>query len=231
MESLTADGQPPSFLQTAKPSVVPRRHLRLLRRRSGQTALRSVRAAAALLRKRGEELRSTDLLRLASEASEDPLGKVKQMIQALVERLLKEAQSEATHKGWCDAQISLAEQTRDLSSETIEEVNGRLAVNVARQEKLSQSVQTLSTELQALNQTLEEARDVRAQERIESAAAIEDAKSARNAVQEAIRQLSEFYGTAANAKVSFLQQAAKQVRRSSPVADDLPDAGFDDVYT
>jgi hypothetical protein len=180
MESLDADEQPPNFLQTGKPSVVPRRHLRLLRRRNGHTALRSVsqqvRAAAALLHKRGEELRSTDLLRLASEASEDPLGKVKQMIQALVERLLKEAQSEATHKGWCDTQISLAEQTRDSSSETIEEVNGRLAVTVARQEKLSQSVQTLSTELQALNQTLEEARSVRAQERNESAVAIQDAK-------------------------------------------------------
>lgn len=42
----------------------------------------------------------------------DPFGKVKTLIQQLIERLLAEATAEATKKGFCDTEVSKAEEER-----------------------------------------------------------------------------------------------------------------------
>jgi len=172
-------------------------------------------------------LKSALLLRVASQASADPFAKVKQLIQELIERLLTEAQEEANHKGWCDHEVALAEQERDTNAASIEELNSKLAVEEARHEKLVEMIQTVDTEIQDLDSELNQTANLREQEKAQSQITIEEAKAAQVAVEEAIRLLQEFYGTAANAEISLLE--VKTVNAST--ADEIPDAGFDDVYT
>merc|ERR1719316_901794 len=67
---------------------------------------------AAYLRIKGKQLNSRVLSTLAVRVEADPFKKVKKMIKDLITKLLEEANEEAAHKGWCDAELATNEQTR-----------------------------------------------------------------------------------------------------------------------
>lgn len=195
--------------------------------------------AAALLRTRAAALNSTVLMGVISQVSDDPFAKVKTLIQQLIERLLKQAQEEASHKGWCDEQIALAKQKRDYAAEAIKSLNGELAVGVARRAKLAELVDTLETEIGELNATLANRTALRDQEKTDNEAAIQTAEDGKAAIESAITILSQFY--AAAAKQASLLQSAPSSSEGSLVAvhrhvatqgnASIPDAGFDSNYT
>jgi hypothetical protein len=196
--------------------------------------------AATLLRTRATALNSTVLMGVISEVSDDPFGKVKTLIQQLIERLLKQAQEEASHKGWCDEQIALAKQKRDYAAEAVKNLNGELAVGVARRAKLAELVDTLGTEIGELNATLANRTALREQETADNEAAIQTAEDGKAAVESAITILTQFYAAAAN-QASLLQSEPSSSSESSLVAvhrhvatqgnASIPDAGFDSNYT
>ena len=51
--------------------------------------------------------------------SADPFAKVKKMIDAMITKLLEEANEEADHKGWCDKEMATNKQTRDDKTEEV----------------------------------------------------------------------------------------------------------------
>lgn len=186
--------------------------------------------ALALLRSKGAEMKSALLSGLATKAAADPFVKVKQMIQELIERLLKEAASEASHKGWCDKEMGLAEQSRDQRAADIAELNGRMASEEARRDKLTELVSKLDAEIAALQEELDFATEYRGEEKEENAAIIKEAQDSREAVAEAMDILSKFYKTSAKASVSLLMKSREAMARQNPDAD-APDAGFEGAYT
>merc|ERR1719235_2309465 len=62
--------------------------------------------ALDLLGAEGHRLQSSKLSALVARAASDPFAKVKNLIQALVERLLEESTAEATKKGFCDTETA-----------------------------------------------------------------------------------------------------------------------------
>merc|ERR1719387_2963428 len=158
-------------------------------------------------------------MNLATVAAGDPFGKIRTLIEELIERLLHEAAEEANHKGWCDKETALAKQERDHKHKQIEELNSRIAVNEGRIAKLTESVDTLEEELAALAQKVGEQEQLREEENEKR---IDEAKKARDAVAEAIETLDKYYKTAA-------KNAFVQVSQRGP-DDDAPDAGFDGGY-
>jgi hypothetical protein len=216
-----------SFMQLA--AVAGSRHVSLHQRSLAPTGDRRLgrRARAMeLLRSRAKALHSAWLLGLMRETSSaDPLAKVKTMIQELVERLLKEAQEEENHKGFCDKEVALAEQQRDTSATAVAEANTQLAVLEAKRAKLTRKVSTLKTDMSELTEMMTNSTALREQEKTESTAAIAEAQEGVTAITEALRILTEYYGTAANAEVSLIAAS------DSTAAAQLPDAGFEDVYT
>merc|ERR1719428_1260872 len=58
-------------------------------------------AVVSQLRKLGRSLNSFGLMQLAAAAAADPFGKVKSMIEDMVEKLEKEAAEEETEHQWC----------------------------------------------------------------------------------------------------------------------------------
>merc|ERR1719323_2293828 len=93
-----------------------------------------------LLKSQGQQLRSTLLTALASKIASDPFAKVKQLIQELIERLLREASNEANQKGWCDKSIADAKQKREYAAEEIADLNSQL-------ESLEAAIGELSEEM------------------------------------------------------------------------------------
>merc|ERR1719298_249451 len=110
-------------------------------------ALRRQSLVASLLKEKGTKLKSKVLIKLAAKVASaqgtaaDPFAKTKTLVQELIERLLQEAADEANHKGWCDKETSAAEQSRTYQAETIVELNGRLATNESRRDKLTEEIE------------------------------------------------------------------------------------------
>jgi len=182
-------------------------------------------AVINLLRSKGALLRSAALASLATAIADDPFAKVKQLIQELIERLLKEASAENEQKGWCDKSIGQAKQKRRYAAEDIDELNSALAENEAIRDKLIEELDILDKEIKELKKKQAEAEDMRKKEKSENEKTIEEASAGLEAVQEAITLLDRFYKTAAKNKVDLsLTQGP---------ADDAPDTGFDagEAYT
>lgn len=191
--------------------------------------------ALSLLRSRAGSLKSVELLKLASTAGDDPLAKVKVMIQALIERLIKEAASEANHKGWCDKEVGVATQKRDYAAKEIKEINSFLSGSEVRREKLREQEETLTAEMEALQKDHDHYAAIRAFEKVEAEMAISSSQNSSKVVEEAMEMLDKFYKEAAKEDKSDLSllQTRRSVNstRGPTVEEEIPDAGFDDVYT
>jgi len=225
-----------NFLQLAASQSAPSHPLlSVISNQEGTFSLSKRNEVVSLLRASAQDLKSSVLASLATQLTKDPFAKIKGMIQNLIERLLKQAQSEASHKGWCDKEMGLAEQTRDQRAKQLSEVNTRMQSGEARRDKLDHLVSELHNELDALKSQLEDSRDMRAEEKLENAEAIKQAEEGRDAVARAIDTLTKFYKTAA--KASFIATGAAPAAAATPAAtsasvdDDAPDAGFDGAYS
>lgn len=172
----------------------------------------------ALLKGKGQELKSTLLTSLASRIADDPFAKVKKLIQELIERLLTEAANEADQKGWCDKAIADAKQKRTYAAEEIADLNVKMAKLEALSDKLGEELDELAKGIAELKASRAEAEKVRSEEKAENAHTVSEAKAGLSAVTQAIDILDKFYKTAAKAEVEYsLAQGP---------ADDAPDAGF-----
>mmetsp|Transcript_76575 Transcript_76575/g.135685 ORF Transcript_76575/g.135685 Transcript_76575/m.135685 type:complete len:757 (+) Transcript_76575:81-2351(+) len=176
-------------------------------------------AAVALLRSKGVEMKSTLLTALADEVAKDPFAKVKSIIQALIEKLLKDASAENTQKGWCDQELSRSTMKRTNAAKAVATLNAGMAKLEVRRDVLLEEISTLSTAILKLDQDQEDADTLRASEAALANTTIEEAEAGLEAVSEAIKILEEFYKTAAKGRVNMsLVQGP---------TDDMPDAGFD----
>eukprot|EP00928_Gymnodinium_smaydae_P039284 TRINITY_DN2685_c0_g3_i1.p1 TRINITY_DN2685_c0_g3~~TRINITY_DN2685_c0_g3_i1.p1 ORF type:complete len:755 (-),score=204.24 TRINITY_DN2685_c0_g3_i1:65-2329(-) len=175
---------------------------------------------AALLRTKGQQLSSALLTSLANQAATDPLGKVKVLIQELIERLLAEESKDANQHEWCDKAQADAKQKRDHAAGAVEELNGEMASLEATRDKLAEELQVVLREIGELEQSRADAVSFRANETAENAATTSEAQEGLEAVLSAIRVLSEFYKTVAKEEVKL------SLAQRGP-AEDAPSAGFD----
>merc|ERR1719146_457466 len=147
-----------SFLQKGTPRS---RVAKLLQSSNSQAAALDAKRvkAIAVLAQEGKRLGSTMLVSLAMKLGPDPFKKVKNLIQALIERLLKEMADEAGHKGFCDTELGKAKTTRDFQLEKTQKLSAELEKLEVKKEKLEEEITTLTAELKDLASSLEKATD------------------------------------------------------------------------
>jgi len=174
----------------------------------------------SLLKGKGQELKSTLLVSLATQIASDPFAKIKKLIQELIERLLTEAANEANQKGWCDKATADATQKRTMAADKVEDLNAKMAELAALSDKLGEEIATLTTEIKDLNADQDEAEKNRKEEKAENKNTVSEANAGLDAVKMAIDILDKFYKTSAKAKVDL------SLAQKGPM-DDAPDAGFD----
>jgi len=175
----------------------------------------------ALLRKEGQRLSSPVLSTLATKVQADPFTKIKGLIQALVERLLKEAEAEATKKGFCDTELGKAEKDRDYRMQEAKDLNVDLKALEIKKAELEAEIELLDGEIVKLKEDLRQATDDRKAEHEENMDAISTAKEGLDAVKQAITILKVFYKKAGKATVLL---------QASPVDEDTTGAGFAGAY-
>mmetsp|Transcript_117765 Transcript_117765/g.203833 ORF Transcript_117765/g.203833 Transcript_117765/m.203833 type:complete len:770 (-) Transcript_117765:47-2356(-) len=177
-------------------------------------------AVVALLRKKGEKLKSTLLTSLATDIGkdEDPFAKIKTLIQQLIDKLLLEETSESNQKGWCDKEISDNSQKRDYASEKVMDLNAKMEKLEALRDKLDEAVSLLSEQIAELEKNRATAVSERAKESEENKITVEEAKVGLEAINNATDIIFKFYATAAKESVNLSLAQGPM--------DDAPDAGF-----
>jgi hypothetical protein len=150
-------------------------------------------AAASYLRKEGERIQSYVLAQVGNRLAADPFAKVKDMIQAMVEKLLQEQAEESEHKAWCDKESSKTEQSLDVKSDRVDELLTRLDKAKAESAQLAREVQVLYDEIQALDQGVKEATAMRQKEAADFTERKKDYEQGQTACAAAIKVLHEYY--------------------------------------
>merc|ERR1719213_646459 len=148
---------------------------------------------AAFLQQRSKMLHSNLLSLMANRASADPFKKVKKMIQDMISKLMEEANEEADHKAFCDAEMSTNKQTRDQKTTSIAELKASIEELTSNSQKLASEIVDLSEQIKAIDVAVAEAQSDRFDEKAKNTKTIEDANSAKVAVESALAVLKEFY--------------------------------------
>merc|ERR1719356_876189 len=180
--------------------------------------------AAQYLRDQAKHLHSRVLSALAVRAADDPFSKVKKMIKDLIVRLMEEANEEATHKGWCDTELSTNEQTRKEKTEAVETLHAEKDELEASIAKLTEDVAELTAEVAQLSTSMADSTKMRQDEKATNLATIKDAQEAQTAVAQALVVLKEFYAKAGEA--TALVQRNGRSHQEQPAIFDSPYTGM-----
>lgn len=154
---------------------------------------------ASFLQGRAGRAHSQLLSLVATKVQADPFKKVTKMIKDMITKLTEEANDEAEHKGFCDAELASNKQTRDSKTEesdTLKATIDQLSADIA---KLADQIATLSADVTAIDNAVTKATAIRVEEKEKNTATIADAKAASVATQQALSVLKAFYAQAAQA--------------------------------
>jgi len=202
-----ADNHLPSLLQSHKSDKV----LAQLRSVVNGDADK-VRNAAAYLQAQAAKTGSRYLSVMAAHLTADPFAKVKKMIKDLLTKLMEEANSEADHKGYCDAEMATNKQTRENKAAEVDGLTQHIDQLTSETAQLTEEVALLSDSIAEIKQQQSEATGLRNEEREKNENTIVEAKSAQAAVEKATQVLKDFY---AQQDGAFLQGKSKAKTHSN----------------
>jgi uncharacterized protein YoxC len=154
-------------------------------------------AAQAFLQKQAKKLGSRYLALAAARITADPFKKVKKMIKDLITKLMEEANAEADHKGFCDAEMATNKQTRDNLSAEVDELNANIDERTAEISQLTTAISDLTTAISDIKAQQAEATALRQEEKEKNMVTIGDATDGQKAVEQALKVLKDFYEGAA----------------------------------
>merc|ERR1719379_1217579 len=187
-----------------------------LGRQSGNRAVGSVIRSRAdlanfevvnLIRKLAREHHSPALTQLAGRISAamhtsaaggaDPFTKVKELISAMIERLIKEGGEEAQHKAYCDKEMAETKQKTSELNYDIEKLSSKIDKATSHSATLKDEVATLGRELREIAASQAQADKVRAEEHAAYVQAKADLEQGISGIQMALKVLREYYANAA----------------------------------
>merc|ERR1719310_2694139 len=154
--------------------------------------------------KDGDKMMSllAERLRSASLMGADPFAKVKGMIQEMIEKLVADAQKEASHKAFCDKEMSETKAKRDDKQSDLDDLHTKIDKATSKIAKLKEEIATLQAELAAIAKAQKEADAMRAEEAAAWAEAKADYESGVEGVGMALQFLRDYY---AEKKEAFVQ--------------------------
>merc|ERR1719324_1095972 len=123
----------------------------------------------------------------------DPFAKVKGMIQEMIEKLVAEAQKEASHKAFCDKEMSGTKAKRDDKQSDLDDLNTKIDAATSKIAKLKEEIATLQSELAAIAKAQQEATAMRQEEAAAWKEAKADYESGVEGVGMALQVLRDYY--------------------------------------
>lgn len=179
--------------------------------RSGNTVNQPFQSrVSSFLRSQGDRLGSNVLSALAMRVSEDPLAKVKKMIEDMVYKLMEEANEEAGHKAFCDAEMGTNKHTRDAKSSAVEELAASIQEMSAEIAQITEKAADISDQVTEIDAAVGKATAERNEEKEKNQVTIDDAKAAKTAVESALKILKDFYDKASQATALVQEDTSEE---------------------
>merc|ERR1719191_1705767 len=176
------------------------------------------------LSRKANNLQSATLSTLMLKARADHFVKVRTMIKDLIAKLEADAEAEQDQKGWCDEEMEKATDKRDENIGKMEGDIASITKTGANIDQLSREMAKLEVEIADLYKALNEATDIRKEEKATNEKTIADATAGLNAVKAAIKVLEDFYGSFVQIKAAY--KPPKGDADGNTVGDLAPDTGF-----
>merc|ERR1719291_386952 len=164
--------------------------------------------AVRFVRKLAKEDKSTALAQLASRMSAamhtgaDPFGKVKGLIADMIERLEAEAEADATHKAYCDKELSESNEKKADKKAEIAKLSTKIDQMSARSAQLKSEVAALQKALAELAASQAEMDKLRREENAAFLKNKADMEQGLEGIKMALRVLNDYYAKADKAHAS-----------------------------
>lgn len=170
---------------------------------------------SGLLRDLAKKFHSYALMEMASRAKLDPFAKVKGLIEDMVSKLLNEANEEATHKSFCDEEISKNSKSKEEKMMKMDDFQSRMDKASTAVGELNEQVKVMQAEIADIDAAQRESAKVRKEEKENYLIASSAFKESAEAVEQAIQVLTNYYEGA----------SLVQVRTATVTADKQPTFG------
>jgi hypothetical protein len=132
-------------------------------------------------------------MRAGAQSGDDVFGKVKGLIRDMIEKLLAEAEADATEKAFCDKEMAETEEKKADKEAAIAKLSTEIDSMSAKSAKLKDEVATLQKELAALAKTQATMDKVRAEEKEAFETNSAEMKTGVDGVKLALKVLREYY--------------------------------------
>merc|ERR1719165_49832 len=129
----------------------------------------------------------------SSGSARDVFAKVKGLISDMIEKLLKDAEADATEKAFCDKEMAETEAKKADKEATIEKLSTAIDSMTAKSAKLKEEVATLQKELSALAKAQAEMDKLRAEEKAMFEKNSAEMEKGIKGVKLALKVLNEYY--------------------------------------
>jgi len=140
--------------------------------------------------------------RMGAAGGEDPFAKVKGLINDMIAQLMKEAEEEAAHKGYCDKEMAETKAKKEELTDEITALTTKIDKMSADSAKLKEEVAVLSKELADLEKSQQEMDKLREEEKTAYDKNKAEMEEGLEGIKLALKVLREYYAKGA----SFLQQ-------------------------
>jgi uncharacterized protein YlxW (UPF0749 family) len=142
-------------------------------------------------------------MRAGGASGDDPFSKVKGLIRDMIERLLAEAEADATEKAFCDKEMAETEEKQSDKEAAIAKLTTEIDSMSAKSAKLKDEVATLQKELAELAKTQATMDKVRAEEKAAFETNSAEMKKGVDGVKLALKVLREYYSKDAKEDESY----------------------------
>eukprot|EP00403_Amphidinium_massartii_P023946 CAMPEP_0178400786 /NCGR_PEP_ID=MMETSP0689_2-20121128/15968_1 /TAXON_ID=160604 /ORGANISM="Amphidinium massartii, Strain CS-259" /LENGTH=686 /DNA_ID=CAMNT_0020021591 /DNA_START=74 /DNA_END=2134 /DNA_ORIENTATION=+ len=137
--------------------------------------------------------RMDSAVQAGSSSGADVFAKVKGLIVDMIERLEKEANADATHKAYCDKELSESNAKKDEKTAEVEKLTTKIDTMSAQSSKLKEEVAELQKELAELATSMAEAEKIRQDEHAAFVKNKPEMEQGIEAVKLALKVLREYY--------------------------------------
>jgi hypothetical protein len=137
--------------------------------------------------------RMSSAMKLGAAAGEDPFAKVKSLITDMIATLEDEAEADASHKAYCDKEMSEANAKKDDLTAESDKLSTKIAQDKAASAKLKEEVATLQGELASMAKARSEADKLRTEEKAAFEKNSAEMKQGIEGVKMALKVLKDYY--------------------------------------